>query len=308
VDKRGKAMNNIPLVSVVMIFFNGEKFIEEAIESVMEQRYKNWELLLVDDGSTDNSTKIAQQYTNKLPHKIHYIEHECHQNKGMSASRNLGISHAKGLYIALLDCDDVWLPQIMKSNPQASMVYGPSQRWYGWTGESEDIQRDSVYNLGEAVHGLIRPPIMLTLLLQNKIITPCPSNVLFRCELIQRAGRFEESWQGMYQLYEDQVFFTKVYLHETVFIASECWDKYRKHPDSCVAIVQKAGLSNTIRLAFLNWQKEYLSSQGIENIEIWQALRRQILACRYPQLYSLKRQFSSIPSILSICRNLIWQK
>src|SRR5258706_2880162 len=79
------------LVSVVVIFLNAERFISEAVESVVAQTYGNWELLLVDDGSNDGSTEIARSYAAKFPDKIRYLEHHGHENRGMSASRNLGI-------------------------------------------------------------------------------------------------------------------------------------------------------------------------------------------------------------------------
>src|SRR5215203_3938514 len=133
------------LVSSVMIFLNAEKFIEEAIESVFAQTYDNWELLLVDDGSSDDSSQIALRYAERYPERVRYLEHPGHQNRGMSASRNLGVSQAKGEYIALLDADDVWLPRtleqqaiILDSHPEAGMVYGSAQYWYGWTGDPED--------------------------------------------------------------------------------------------------------------------------------------------------------------------------
>ena len=66
---------------------------------------------MVDNGSTDRSTDIALQYAAHYPGRVRYLEHAGHQNRGMSASRNLGIKNAAGAYIALLDADDVWLPQ-----------------------------------------------------------------------------------------------------------------------------------------------------------------------------------------------------
>src|SRR5215207_5031419 len=102
-------MSTKPLVSVIVVFLNAEKFIEEALESVLAQTYDNWELLLVDDGSTDSSTEIALRYANRYSGRVRYVEHPWHQNRGASASRNLGIRHAKGEYIAFLDADDVWL-------------------------------------------------------------------------------------------------------------------------------------------------------------------------------------------------------
>lgn len=275
-------MDNQPTVSVVIIFFNSKKFIEEAVESVLNQTFSSWELLLVDDGSTDTSTEIALNYAKQYPGKVFYFQHEGHQNRGMSATRNLGMGHARGKYIALLDSDDVWLPHklerqvaIMESQPEAAMVCGPSQKWYSWTGNCEDIERDSYYNLGTGSNTLIQPPMLVDLCLKGKAITPCPSNILFRRELIDRVGGFEEDWKGIYQLYEDQVFLNKVYLAESVYVSDECWDKYRKHPNSCVAVAKKTGNEAVVRLAFLEWLEKYLNEQGLENAEIRKTLRQE---------------------------------
>src|SRR4029079_1996060 len=99
--------------------------------------------LLFDDASTDSSTAIARACATGNSHRVRYLEHGGHANRGMSASRNLGIEHAKGAYIGFLDADDVWLPQkleeqvaILRSQPEASLVFGPVQWWYSWTGNS----------------------------------------------------------------------------------------------------------------------------------------------------------------------------
>jgi glycosyltransferase involved in cell wall biosynthesis len=89
-------MSNQPLVSAVIVFWNAERFIYEAIESVFAQAYDYWELVLVDDGSSDGSTAIAQQYAGQCPEKVRYLEHPWHANRGMSASPNLGIRYAQG--------------------------------------------------------------------------------------------------------------------------------------------------------------------------------------------------------------------
>ena len=155
-------MEDSSLVSVIIIFLNAEKFIQEAIESVIAQTYGDWELLLVDDGSTDASTEIACSYAAKEPQRVHYLEHFNHQSKGISASRNLGIYYAKGNYIAFLDADDVWLPHklerqvaIMEAQPQAVMVYGNTQYWYNWADKAEAIQEDYIPALGILPNTLI---------------------------------------------------------------------------------------------------------------------------------------------------------
>ncbi|PIG94116.1 glycosyltransferase [Gloeocapsopsis sp. IPPAS B-1203] len=287
-------MNSKPLVSAIVIFLNAEKFIQEAIESVFAQTYDHWELLLVDDGSTDSSTATAQHYATRHP-KVRYLEHDNHQNRGMSATRNLGIRNARGKYIAFLDADDVWLPHklerqvaILDSQPEAAMVYGSTQYWYSWTEKPEDIQRDFVPDLGVQPDTLFKPPTLLTACYPlGKASAPCPSDLLLRREVVERIGGFEEDFRGMYQMYEDQAFLTKVYLKETVFVANECWDRYRLHPDSCSSMVTKAGQYHSVRLVFLNWLAKYLSAQGVKDNEIWQMLRKALWPYQHPRLYRL---------------------
>lgn len=94
-----------PLVSIIMPVFNGEKFLREAIDSLLRQTYGNWELLAVNDGSTDKSRDIILSYTDS---RIQLIENE--HNIGIIGTKNRAIDLAKGKYIATLDADDVALP------------------------------------------------------------------------------------------------------------------------------------------------------------------------------------------------------
>ena len=91
-------------VSVIIPTYNYAHYITEAVESVLNQTYKDFEIIVVDDGSTDNTKEVIRPYLNK----IKYIYQ---QNSGPSAARNRGIKEAKGEYIAFLDADDIWLPQ-----------------------------------------------------------------------------------------------------------------------------------------------------------------------------------------------------
>ena len=86
----------LPRVSVVLTFWNEVQFLPEAIKSVMAQTYRDWELLLVDDGSTDGSSQIARNYAKMDSERVRYLEHENHQNLGISALRNLGNRAARG--------------------------------------------------------------------------------------------------------------------------------------------------------------------------------------------------------------------
>lgn len=304
-------MSSKPRVSIITPFWNTEKFIQEAIDSVLAQTYDNWELLLIDDGSTDISTQIARRYAEQHPEKVRYLDHEGHQNRGACASRNLGVLNAKGEYIALLDADDVWLPYkleqqvaILDSHPEAAMVYGATQYWHSWTRNSEDVRRDYVPNIGIKPDTLVRPPTLLTLYLQSRARTPCPSDILLRREIIECVGGFEESFRGIYQLYEDRAFLAKVYLKAPVFIASECWDKYRLHPDSCVSVVRRARQKYAVGLFYLNWLEKYLAEQGIKNIEIRRALRDKQQRYRHA---NLRDRHETLSRLLGHARHLVGQ-
>jgi teichuronic acid biosynthesis glycosyltransferase TuaG len=96
-----------PLVTIVTPLYNAEKYIGETIESVINQTYKNWEMLIVDDYSTDDSRDIVNQYKDS---RIQLIESKSNFG-GPARPRNIGIENSQGEYIAFLDADDVWLPQ-----------------------------------------------------------------------------------------------------------------------------------------------------------------------------------------------------
>lgn len=291
-------MDDRPLVSVIVIFLNGARFIEEAVISVLEQTYARWELFLVDDGSTDGSTEIAQRYAQERSGRIWYLQHHNHQNKGMSASRNLGLNHAQGDFIAFLDADDVWLPEklerqvsIMQAQPKAAMVYGSSQHWYSWTGDAVDLPRDYIPAVGIEVDRLIAPPVLLTLSLKSTARTPCPSNFLVRREAAKGVGGFEEQFRGAF---EDQAFLAKVFLKSHVFVTRECWDRYRRHEDSCVSTAAREGTKYTAGLKYFSWLKHYLSSQRVEDPELWTALRKKRNRYRYNRAQQHLRRFSGV--------------
>lgn len=102
-----KNIKKQPFVSVIMPVYNGEKFIREAIDSILNQTYKHFELIVIDDGSSDNSTKIISHY-DSLDNRVVFLKNKI--NLGVSDTLNKGISYAKGKYIARMDCDDISSP------------------------------------------------------------------------------------------------------------------------------------------------------------------------------------------------------
>lgn len=285
-------MDDESLVSVIIPFFNAKRFVQEAIESVLAQTYKEWELLLVDDGSTDRGSSIALSYVEKEPTRIRYFEHEGHENRGLSASRNLGIRNAKGEYIAFLDADDVWLPRklqeqvgILASFPEAAIVYQTGQVWYGWTGNSADIRRDYMQDLSVPVNTLVKPPRLVGLFLRSEGTVPSIASILARRRIVRHVGGFEDAFRGMY---EDQVFLFKICLELPVFVASGCACRYRQHEDSMVKTALRTGQHAPARLNFLTWLSKYLKQHEVRDSDIWRVLNHQLwlwrLLSRFPVL------------------------
>lgn len=282
----------VPRVTVVIPFFNAEDYLAETIQSVLNQTFSGWELILVDDGSADSGRAIADGYAKKCPAKITVVQHEGRANRGVCASRNLAISMARGEYIAPLDADDVWLPQkleeqveILDANPSAGLVYGHSRYWQSWSSTADEkgdytpshgVQTDRLY-----------PPKTLNLLLYPlaTFTPPCPSDLLLRKDLVLRVGGFEEEFVQDLQLYEDQAFLSKVYLHTSVFVSSNPWDLYRLHPASCDARVVGSGQYHKVRHYFLEWFESYLRLEGLGDRAIRRALSDALFPYRHPRLH-----------------------
>ncbi len=97
--------HSLPLVSVLMSVYNGEKHLEDSINSVFSQAFTNYEFLIINDGSTDKTREFLDKYSSK-DSRIHLIH--LPENRGLTAALNLGIDIAKGKWIARIDCDDIW--------------------------------------------------------------------------------------------------------------------------------------------------------------------------------------------------------
>ncbi len=289
-------MSTHPLVSSIIVFKNAERFIREAIDSVLAQTYDNWELLLVDDGSSDGSTEVAQDYERRHPQKLRYLEHEGHGNLHISASRNLGAGHARGEYMAFLDADDFWFPQklerqvtLMQANPRAGMIYGDTLYWYSWTGLVEDAGRDYLPPLGVEPDTLIEPPYLLSRFIRNVAFIPCPCSIMVRTSVLREVGGFEAEFCRVTRgMYEDQAFYAKVCRQWPVYVSRECWDRYRRHDDSACAQEKKTGAYVDSRLTYLTWLEAYLTANGVRRGKVWGALQGELLAYRSPLRFRLR--------------------
>ncbi|TGE08039.1 glycosyltransferase family A protein [Hymenobacter fodinae] len=255
-------MSAAPVISIVTCFLNQEAFLEEMINSVLNQIYTNWQLLLVNDGSTDASKTIAKKYTAQHPEKIIYLEHPDCANLGLSASRNLAISKSHGEFITFLDGDDVWLKEylsnqlkVLRNNPEACMICEASEYWHSW----HSITADIVIPVGSPQNILFQPPQLAEMLYPlGKGAAPCVCGIIVKRETLVGIGMFNEAFSGMY---EDQVFLMKIYLSEPVFISSACYNRYRQRANSLVHASHAQGQYQAIRKRYLLWLKHYLTQQ-----------------------------------------------
>src|SRR5581483_12073151 len=282
-------MAHKPTVSVIIPFFNAERFLAEAISSVFEQTFVDWELLLVDDGSTDQSAQLARQCADGNSDRVRYLEHAGHMNRGPSAARNLALDHAQGEYLAFLDADDVWMPHkleqqvgILRDDPDCGLVYGAALNWFGWTGMDADRQKDYVEDVRVPTDQAYLPPFLAVPYLRRSVPVPCPSDMLMPRAALARIGRFEESFTGIYQVYEDQAFTIRVSLHCKIFVSSECWIKYRRHEQSSNALSKELGWKPSARRFFLEYVERYLAARGDTKGAVWRAVRRELLPFRHP--------------------------
>jgi glycosyltransferase involved in cell wall biosynthesis len=299
-EKRKPENTDKPRVSVVMIFFNGEAFLAEAIESVRAQTFKDWEFLLVDDGSGPAATAIAKDYAARYRGKIRYLDHPDHANRGMSATRNLGIRHARGEFIAFLDADDIWLPSklaehvaLLDKYQDVGMVCGATVYWHSWSGG-----KDRIDQTGHKQDVVIYPPDSVPAVFPlGTAAPPSMSDIVLRTTLMRELSGFEEQFTGHY---ESRAFLSKVYLSTPVYFSSAVSNKYRQHPASCVQTAFREGTHVQNRLDFLEWFEKYLQTKGQVDPRVTQSLQRALLPYRHPRLHYLLSLTEKVRSRLKI--------
>jgi glycosyltransferase involved in cell wall biosynthesis len=278
-----------------MIFLDAERFIVEAIESVLAQTYRDFELVLVDDGSSDDSTAIARSYAARYPERVFYTEHDGHRNLGMSASRNHGVATGRGRYVSFLDADDIWLPDRLRrfvaaieAFPDAGMLYGPTLYWYSWPGSgNEDPSQDAPGRLQLPAEVSIPAPRALRKWLETRGgCLPGIGSLIARREAFDAIGGFEPAFCG---LYEDQAFLSKMAAIYPVVVIDDVLDYYRQHTASCCYQGIAAGeyhpnLLHPARRYYLVWLQEFLATRGICDAGVQKALRRELRPYQVPAL------------------------
>lgn len=285
-----------PLVSVIVPFYNSESYLVECIEGVLKQAYTRWELILIDDGSTDGSTAIAESYVQKFPEQIRCVCHPGRANKGLCASRNLGVANANGEWIAPLDSDDVWMEnklqnqiELIAAHPECRLFCEASLYWNSW---GPSGKKDKVVMIGVPADKVYQPPhLILNLYPLYKGTTPCPSSLLIRKDTVVKLGGFEETFTKKYSIYEDQAFFFKAYLEIPVFVSGACNNYYRLRPGSLMAVAKNKEQYRQVQYFFFRWAKAYLKSGKYNYPEIDRALSKAI---RSHKVLALRRSSKKV--------------
>lgn len=283
------SVNTHPRVTVITPFLNAERFLEEAVDSVLAQEYEHWELLLVDDGSKDGGTRIARRYAAAHPDRIRYLAHPGRENRGMCASRNLALEEATGDLIAPLDADDEWLPEklrrqvaILREHPDAGMVFGRALYWNSWDPDSP-ADGDFVPEAPGPPDRMTSPPeLLLACHPLGTGTAACPSDLMVRRAVLEQVGGFEEGFSGFREFFEDQALLAKIYLSTRVFVSGETWIRYRLHSESCSAQTERAGKGEEARAFYLEWLGDYLAASSTRAPDVEAARKAALRPSRSP--------------------------
>jgi glycosyltransferase involved in cell wall biosynthesis len=256
-----------PLVSVILPFHNVELFLTEAVDSVLAQAFEDWELLLVDDGSQDASRRIALDYCNREPDRFRLLEHPQRENRGISASRNLGLRHARGEWVASLDGDDVWLPgrlalqvELTQRFPEVALFLGATRYWFSWNPDAK--RKDFDQQVGGPKDQVVAPPnLIFDLYPFANADAPSMNTVLVRKDVAIEVGGWEDQFTTGY---EDQAFLAKLYLDRHVYICSDVLDLYRQHGQSVSSRLLTGETYHGFRSSFFEWCLPYFESRSAD--------------------------------------------
>jgi len=236
-------------VSVVIPCYNQAHFLGEAIESVLSQSYTNFEIVVVDDGSTDNTSEVASRY----PDKVRLIRQE---NKGLSGARNTGIGHSEGEYLVFLDSDDRLLPEALeaglecfRAHPECAFVSGHC-RFIGTDGSL----------LMETPPPPIGSDIYLTILSRSHFIIP--GAAMYRRFVFDTVGWFDPAVNPAadYDLYMRIARAFPVYYHGEMVL------EYRRHDTN---MTHNPGRMLKATIEVLRSQREYAKRDEV----YWEAYK-----------------------------------
>lgn len=284
----------MPLISVIIPVCNGEKTIQETIRSVLNQTFKNFELLVINDGSTDATLDIVNNINDSR------IQVFSHSNAGSNPTRNKGIDQAMGEYISFIDADDLWTVdklesqwKVLQANPEAAVAYS----WSDYIDQSSQFLRRGSHI---SATGNVYQHLLLSNFLENG------SNPLIRKQALIEVGGFDESlthaedWDMWLRLAK-QYHFVVVSSPQVLYRVSPNSSSFNisKLESGCLQVINQAFIHaptslHLKRYSLANLYK-YLTSKALESsVErsngvaaarfIWQAIINDPLLLRAPVL------------------------
>lgn len=220
-------MQNDELISIIMPAYNSGEYIDDAVNSVINQTYTDWELIIVNDGSTDNTAQKVKSWIKK-DNRIQYYYQE---NGKQGKARNLGISKSQGKYLAFLDADDLWLPEKLEFQikeieaKKVDLVFS----------DSYIFNNDEIFDISKTVDipsKVFYDKSSVELFLERNRIPIL--TVLVKKEKVLYIGGFSEAMD--IQNVEDYHLWLKLLMAECVFYSSDCiLAKYRVHDNSATS-------------------------------------------------------------------------
>lgn len=212
-------MAAMPRVTAVIPCFNRGAFIRQTVESVLNQTYENIELVVIDDGCTDNSRAVLETFGDRLT----ILEHPNRENRGQSAGINLGVAATTGKYVGILDSDDLWLPNkiaeqvaFLEAHEDVGLVYG--------NGEAIDEEGRKLYDIYPPNHQELNDPA--------RVLLDCyflvPNNSLVRRDVLLQTGGFDETLRAA----QDHDMAIKIAELTKLAYVDRVWFRYRRHAGS----------------------------------------------------------------------------
>ncbi len=242
-----------PLVSIVIPFCNHRGLIQRAVEKLFDQTYSNWEVILVDNNSSDGSREIARKLAEQYPERVHYAFEAV---RGIPFARNRGLFEARGKYISFLDVDDEFVPTklsdqvpILEEHPEVAMVYGLTRRVYVHDG------RTVIQDVGIAKEGVNEPPYLAIDWLSCFYHLPQVGATLIRTSVARQVGGFDEN---LLMGNDDVAFHLKIAFHYKIWFLPKEAVIYYRHPSSEGArLNRELGVTTRYLDALASWVVPY---------------------------------------------------
>lgn len=252
-----------PAISVLMPMFDAAQYVAEAIESVRAQTLDAWEMIIVDDGSADDSYAIARRYAEREPDRIRVLQHADRANHGPSRTANRALAEACGTYIAFLNADDTWMPErlahdivVLDANPAVAAVISSTLYWW------MDEERPAYVDRLNAPLNCVWPPrsFFQSAWLRHESSIPCITAFTARKVLLRDLGGFDES----YAVAEDMKMIAEVAFRYPIFVADACNTQYRRTRESLWSRSIADGRDAECRRRFLRWIRTLIEEDAAE--------------------------------------------